>query len=88
VFSVQASGRAWSKTGGRVSDLQGRRASASCGPLRVCEKEGSVQLQEVRCTKVGSHAKPAMREEIARALVQLQLHTLAGFTSLLRDREA
>ena len=56
--------------------------------LRVCENEGSVQLQEVRCTKVGSHAKPAMREEIARALVQLQLHTLAGFTSLLRDREA
>ena len=33
-------------------------------------------------------AKPAMREEIVRALVQLQLHTLAGFTSLLRDREA
>ena len=29
-----------------------------------------------------------MREEIVRALVQLPLHTLAGFTSLLRDREA
>ena len=77
------------KTGhdARVLIYRARRASAPCGPLRE-RGLGSISRSAVHKSRQTQNPRCA---RIARALVQLQLHTLlrhAGFTSLLRDREA